>query len=138
MVIEARIMIIEAIAASVTSGAIINVAKNPVAKAYKNLKESLIEKFGPQHPFILTLEWFEADPQSQGYKVTLEEQIKKAKLEEDPELINLAKKLLDLLEDRQSGKQNIVQNISNVKYAATSATGNASIGNITENPESSK
>ena len=48
----------------------------------------------------------------------------------------LAQDLLDKLQEQPGGQQIITQNISNVKYAATSGTGNASISGITEHSTS--
>lgn len=136
MLIEARIM--NPIATSLISAVVYDLGKGTIAKAYNALRGALERKLGTESEVIKAIEGLEADPNSPGYKLVLQEKITKANIEKDPELVNLAQKLLDLLEDRQGEKQNIVQNVSNVKYAATSATGNASIGNITEHPESSK
>lgn len=125
------------IATSLISAVVYDLGKGTIAKAYNALRGALERKLGTESEVIKAIEGLEADPNSPGYKLVLQEKITKANIEKDPELVNLAQKLLDLLEDRQGTKQNI-QNISNVKYAATSATGNASIGNITEHPESSK
>ena len=55
-----------------------------------------------------------------------------AKVNDDPDLIRLAQDLLDKLKEQPGGQQVITQTISNVKYAATSGLGNASISSITE------
>ena len=126
------------IATSLISAVVYDLGKGTIAKAYNALRGALERKLGTESEVIKAIEGLEKRPKSESRIGTLQEELQYAEVEKDPELVNLAQKLLDLLEDRQGEKQNIVQNVSNVKYAATSATGNASIGNITEHPESSK
>lgn len=59
-----------------------------------------------------------------------------AKVNDNPELLRLAQDLLKELKAHPNEQIVINQNISNVKYAATSGAGPASIGNITENQTS--
>ncbi|NCR56176.1 MAG: hypothetical protein GPJ10_23430 [Microcystis aeruginosa L211-07] len=62
----------------------------------------------------------------------LKDKIVEAGVDKDNEITKLAQDLLDNLKEQPGGQQVITQNISNVKYAATSGTGNASISGITE------
>ncbi|MEG4048263.1 hypothetical protein QUA25_17035 [Microcoleus sp. Pol17C6] len=62
----------------------------------------------------------------------LEEEVENVKVNDDPEIVKLAQDFLKQLKEQPGGQQVITPNISNVKYGATSGSGNASISNITE------
>ena len=74
----------------------------------------------------------EEKPNSEGRKATVQEEVEAAKANDDSELCQLAQDLLNKLKEQPGRQQVINQTISNVKYAATSGSGNASISNITE------
>lgn len=69
-------------------------------------------------------------PDDEDAIAALRQQLKKL-LKEDPALSSEIGRLLASAEQTESGRS-IIQNISQVKYAATSASGNASVSNITE------
>lgn len=71
-----------------------------------------------------------AAPEDEDALAALRQQLKKL-LKEDPTLESEIDRLLVSAEQTESGRS-IIQNISQVKYAATSGSGNASISNITE------
>lgn len=71
-----------------------------------------------------------AAPEDEDALAALPQQLKKL-LKEDPTLESEIGLLLVSAEQTESGRS-IIQNISQVKYAATSGSGNASISNITE------
>lgn len=62
----------------------------------------------------------------------LQEEVETARVNDDPDIKKLVEDLPDKLKEQPDGQQVITQNISNVKYAATSGSGNASISSITE------
>lgn len=69
-------------------------------------------------------------PDDEDAIAALRQQLKKL-LKEDPALESEIGRLLTSAEQTEDGRS-IIQNISQVKYAATSASGNASVSNITE------
>ena len=90
------------------------------------------KKFGDQSDVVNAVEQLEKKPDSEGRKATLQEEVENAKVNDDPEIVKLAQDFLNQLKEQPGGQQIINQNISNVKYAATSGSANASISNITE------
>ncbi|EAZ93038.1 hypothetical protein [Crocosphaera chwakensis] len=113
--------------------ALAGVGKDVIKDSYNALKSAIKKKFGSESDLIDAVEKLEKKPDSEGRKVLLQEEIENAKVNDDAEIIQLAQNLLDKLKEQPGGQQIINQNISNVKYAATSGTGTASISNITEN-----
>jgi len=71
-----------------------------------------------------------AAPDDEDALAALRQQLKKL-LKEDPALSSEIGRLLASDEQTESGRS-IIQNISQVKYAATSATGDANVSKITE------
>lgn len=69
-------------------------------------------------------------PDDEDAIATLRQQLKKL-FKEDPTLSSEVSHLLEAAKQTEVGNS-ITQNISHVKYAATSGTGNASISSITE------
>ncbi len=66
----------------------------------------------------------------------VQEEVETAKANDDTEIVRLAQELLEQIKEQPGGQQIITQNISNVKYAATSGSGSANISNITEQSKS--
>jgi hypothetical protein len=62
----------------------------------------------------------------------LKEALAESGIDKDEEILKAAQALLDQIKEQPGGQQIITQTISNVKYAATSGSGNASISGITE------
>lgn len=120
--------IVSALASDLTKAAIKN--------SYNALKNALKKKFSSESDLVDAVEKLEKKPNSEGRKATLQEEVNNAKINDDPEILQLAQDLLDKLKEQPGGQQVITQTISNVKYAATSGTGTASIGNVTEHQAS--
>lgn len=116
--------------------ALASLSKDVIKDSYKALKSALKQKFGSESDLIAAVENLEKKPNSEGRKATLQEEVDNAKVNDDPELLQLAQDLLDKLKKQPGGQQVIIQTISKVKYAATSGTGTASIGNVTEHQAS--
>jgi hypothetical protein len=53
-------------------------------------------------------------------------------VDKDEEILKAAQELLNQVKEQPGGQQIINQSVSNVKYAATSGSGNATISGITE------
>lgn len=125
-------MIIDTITTAIIS-AIAAVGSSAVKDSYSALKGLLKKKFGEKSDLVEAIDKLEAKPESEARKAIVQEEVETAKANNDPEVLQLAQNLLAQLEEQPSGEQVINQNISNVRNAATSVTGNASIGSISEN-----
>ena len=112
--------------------ALANLSKDVIKDSYNAPKSAISQKFGSKSDVVDAIDRLEKKPDSEGRKATVREEVELAKVNEDPEIVRLAQDLLEQLKDTPEGQQVITQNVSQVKYAATSATGKASIGNITE------
>ncbi|TFI54894.1 hypothetical protein BLD44_007905 [Mastigocladus laminosus UU774] len=113
--------------------AVAGISSSAIKDSYEALKAALKKKFGEKSKVVNAVNELEGTPDSKGRQVTLQEEVEKAKAVDDLELCQLAQDLLNKVKEQPGGQQVINQTVSNVKYAATSATGSASISNITEN-----
>ncbi|NEP21932.1 MAG: hypothetical protein F6K49_07885 [Moorea sp. SIO3I6] len=112
--------------------ALANLGKDVIKNSYNALKSAIKEKFGSDSDVVNAVEGLEKKPDSEGRKVTLKEEIQNSKVNEDPEIHQLAQDILDKVEEKAQAQQNIHQTISNPKNSSISGSGNASIGSITE------
>jgi beta-phosphoglucomutase-like phosphatase (HAD superfamily) len=108
------------------------VSKDIITDGYKALKAALKKKFGEGSDVVDAVEKLEKKPDSEARKAAVQEEVATAKVSDDPEIVKLAQDLLSQLKEQPGGQQIINQHINNVKYAATSGSGNASISGITE------
>ena len=112
--------------------ALANLSKDAVKDGYNALKAALTKKFGDESDLVDAVNKLEKSPDRDDRKATVQAEAKIAKVNDDPEILKLAQDLIDKIKEQPGGQQIITQNISNVKYAATSSLGNASISSITE------
>ena len=112
--------------------ALANLSKDAIKDSYNALKSALKKKFGSQSDLVDAVDKLEKKPDSEGRKAMLQEEVEIAKVNDHSDIIQLAQDLLNKIKEQPGGQQIITQNISNVKYAATSGSGNASISSITE------
>ncbi len=117
---------------AIVTGLAIPTAKDVIKDGYEALKAALKKKFGDQSDVVDAVEKLEKKPDSEARKATVQEEVEIAKVNDDPEIVKLAQDLLNQLKEQPGGQQVINQNVSNVKYAATSGSGNANISGITE------
>jgi len=117
---------------AIVTGLAIPTAKDVIKDGYEALKAVLKKKFGPESDVVDAVEKLEKKPDSEARKATVQEEVEIAKVNDDPEIVKLAQDLLNQLKEQPGGQQVINQNVSNVKYAATSGSGNANISGITE------
>jgi hypothetical protein len=96
-----------AILAAIAAGAA-KVATEVVPDLYGSLKALLSRKFGDQNPVIKAVDAVEADQESAGQKIVLEEKVRQAGADKDAEIVAAAKKLLEQLE-AQPGGARVVQ-----------------------------
>ena len=109
-----------------------NFATDAVKAIYQALKNTLKKKYGSDSDLVDAIEKLEQKPNSKARQDTVQEEVASAKALNNSEILKLAEQLLDKVKEQPGGEQVITQTISNVKYAATSGTGSASISNITE------
>ncbi len=84
-----------------------DVGKKLVVDGYEALRGALTAKFGADSALAGALESLEKNPESQGRKQTLDEEIAAAKAQEDPELVELARALLAQIESQPGGARHI-------------------------------
>ncbi|MDF2386613.1 hypothetical protein JMG10_34445 [Nostoc ellipsosporum NOK] len=116
----------------ITTAILTAVTNNTIQDGYNALKAALKKKIGDQSDLINAVDTLEKKPNSEGRKATVEEEVEIAKVNDDPKLVQLAQDLLAQIKQQPGGQQIINQTISNVKYAATSGSGTASINSISE------
>lgn len=116
----------------ITTAILTAVTNNTIQDGYNALKAALKKKIGAQSDLINAVDTLENKPDSEGRKATVKEEVEIAKVNDDPKLVQLAQDLLAQIKQQPGGQQIINQTISNVKYAATSGSGTASINSISE------
>ena len=121
----------EPITTAIVTAAGTGLATSVIRDSYDALKVALQKKFGEKKDLIDAVNKLEEQPDSNARKALLAEEIDKAKVNDDSEILQLAQALLSKLKEQPGGEQVITQTISHVKNAATSGSGNANI-NITE------
>ncbi|MEH1863511.1 MAG: hypothetical protein V7K69_00485 [Nostoc sp.] len=124
---------ISLIIAALGAGAIAaakDTATTAVKDTYQGLKGLIKKRFESQPKAQMVLEEHETDPET--YNAPLKKKLAEAGADQDAAIIQAAQELLNQVKEQPGGQQIITQNISNVKYAATSGSGNASISGINE------
>lgn len=84
--------IVAAVTAGVTSGAT-EIGKQAIVGAYQHLKTLLKHKFGGESKIVKAVEEVEGTPDSKGRQQTLQEEVAKARADQDPELVQAAQEL---------------------------------------------
>ncbi len=84
-----------------------------VVDGYEALKAALTARFGADSELADAVAGLEKHPDSDGRKQTLHEEIVAAKAQEDPELLELARALLDQIESQPGGAQHIQNAVGN-------------------------
>ncbi|MBD2576109.1 hypothetical protein [Oscillatoria sp. FACHB-1406] len=124
---------ISMIIAALGAGAIAatkDTAETAVKDAYQALKTLIKKKFEGEPKAEMVLEEHETDPET--YNAPLKKKLAEAGVDKDAAILQAAQELLNQVKEQPGGQQIITQNISNVKYAATSGSGSESISGITE------
>lgn len=102
--------------------------------AYKGLKALIQKKFAGKPEAEMALAQHEEKPKI--WEAPLKEALAESAVDKDEEILKAAQALLDKIKAQPGGQQVITQTISNVRFAATSGSGNASISGITEHDTS--
>lgn len=98
--------IIAALSAGVTTSTS-EVGKKVIVDAYEALKTVIKQKFGIESDVVKAMEGVEAKPESAGRRETLKEEISAAKADQDPEILGVAKKLIEQISAQPNGGQHI-------------------------------
>jgi hypothetical protein len=98
--------LLSALAAGAAAGAT-EAGKKLVVDGYEALKGALTARFGADSELAGAVAGLERNPESDGRKQTLDEEIVAAKADEDPELVELARALLDEIESQPGGAKHI-------------------------------
>lgn len=114
--------IVAALTTGVTSG-ITDTAKATISDAYQKLKNLLHKKFGRESNLFKSVEVLEAKPDAVGRQLTLDEEVIDAKAGHDPDILQAAQHLLNLIQ-QQGGERHIQHVIGNYN-AVVQGSGNA-------------
>lgn len=121
-----------AIVSAVTVGMVAGtteVGKQAIIDAYGTLKALLKKKFGDESQIVKAVNEVEADPESKGRKITLEEKVAATKANEDSDILKAAQALLDHLKAQPGGEQRI-QMIAQGSYIAQASHGGTASVNV--------
>ncbi len=105
-------MILSAVATGVQLAAEGTAAK-AVKDGYEGLKGLIKKKFGSESDLVDAVNKLEKKPDSEGRKSMLKEELEMAKVNEDPEILELAQDLLDKIKEQPGGQQIIDQTQTN-------------------------
>jgi hypothetical protein len=124
------------IVAALTAGAAAaakDTAGAAIKDGYQGLKALILRKLAGIPAATVVLEEHEKDPET--YDAPLKKKLAEASADQDATILQAARALLEQAGAPSAPGTVISQTIRNVKYAATSATGDASIGPIHEHSE---
>lgn len=118
---------------SIILGVAGNFATDAVKAAYKSLKNALTKKHGQDSDLVDAVNKLEKTPDRDDRKATVKAEVEIAKANDDAELVKLAQDLLNQIKEQPGGIPSINITVSNVKYAATSGNGSATMSQINDN-----
>jgi hypothetical protein len=98
--------IVAALSAGIATG-VGKVGESALVDAYQGLKTALKRKFGDQSEVVEAVDMLEKRPDSEGRQVTRKEEVERANVDEDPDVKQAAKELLDRLKAEPGGEQHI-------------------------------
>jgi hypothetical protein len=122
------------------AGGLTETGKQLMPDAYKALKAALQRTFGLDSDLLEAVDNLEKKPDSEGRAATLQEEVKAAGADKDPELLKLAESLQAMLQQSGAGQQATLSGrgaIAQGGSAAAAATGQGSTaigsagGNVT-------
>ena len=95
---------VSAIAASVKDG-LKAAGEKAGVDAYQALKKAIESRFGKQSQSAKAIKMLEDNPDSEGRQLVLKESLRAERVGEDPQIENIAKKLIQALSESQPGRQ---------------------------------
>ena len=90
---------------SAIAAALGNLGSAAVLGAYQAVKTLVLRKFGADHKMTKALEELEQEPDSDGWKLVLQEAAKKCGADKDEEIIKAAQALLDAVKAQPGGAE---------------------------------
>ncbi len=93
--------------------ALANLSKDAVKDCYDCLKGKLKKKFGETSDLVEAVDKLEKKPDSEARKAMLQEEIETAKVNDDPELLELAQELIEKIKEQPGGQNTINQTQNN-------------------------
>jgi len=100
----------EPISAAIIAG-LAKLAEPAIKDAYNALKVLITRKFGKEHEVVAAMDTLEKHPESAGRGATLNEEVVKAGVQTDPEILKAAQALIEAIK-AQPGGQKIIQNVT--------------------------
>ncbi|BAY87948.1 hypothetical protein NIES267_74720 (plasmid) [Calothrix parasitica NIES-267] len=116
------------ITTAIVAAVVSEVSKAVISNSYEVLKAALKKKCGSESDLVSAVNQLEKKPDSDARKAMLQEEVEAAKVNDDPEILQLAQDLLDKLKDEPGGQQIINQTQTNT------ASGNNVGGDFTFAP----
>ncbi|MEM7578432.1 MAG: hypothetical protein AAF316_01030 [Cyanobacteria bacterium P01_A01_bin.80] len=89
------------------------VGSSAIKDSYSALIALLKKKFGEKNDLVEAVNKLEAKPKSKARKDTVQEEVETAKVNDDPEIVQLAQDLLDKIKEQPGGQQIINQTQTN-------------------------
>jgi hypothetical protein len=117
--------IIAALSAGAASGAT-DVTKKAITDAYNGLKALIKRKFGDNKRVSDAIDSLQANPESEGRRLVLAEELNGVKAGAEPELLNAAQSLLELVRALPQGGQ-YIQSAQGTGIAQASGGSTASV-----------
>ena len=99
--------------------ALTDLTKDVVKNSYNSLKAALKKKRGPGSDLMNAVTELEKKPESDGRKITLQEEVERAKVNDNPDIIILAQALLDNIKEQPGGQQIVHQTQTNTVSGVT-------------------
>ncbi|CAK8719162.1 MAG: hypothetical protein CDV28_1265 [Candidatus Electronema aureum] len=106
-----------------------NLGVKAVGDAYEGVKALVQRKFGADHKMTKAIEELEQEPDSDGWKLVLQEAAKKAGADKDAEIMKAVQALLDAVK-AQPGGEKAIQQIINQQVSGSGHIFSGS-GNVT-------
>ncbi|MEH2405796.1 hypothetical protein [Nostoc sp.] len=98
---------------TVIVAAVNTLGKGVIEDGYNALKNAFKKKLGEKSDLINAVDGLEKKPDSEGRKATLQEEVEIAKVNDDPEILQLAQYLLDKIKEQPGGQEIIKQTQTN-------------------------
>jgi len=109
------------------------VSEQVIVDAYTGLTDLIKRKFADNSKIVQAIDTVEEEPEFEPNKLALQERIKAAKANEDPELVAVAQDLLDKLNEKPGGQQ-VIQHIQNIYGNYNAAAGAYGTATVNVNP----
>jgi hypothetical protein len=93
------------------TAALANLSQNVIKDAYVAFKAALQDKFGVKSELVEAVDKLEEKPESKARQAMLEEEVASSKADQDPDLLQVAKALIEQLKELPGGKVDIIQDI---------------------------